>query len=535
MAPSKSQYRATGEIYEHGIGRLGEQTLADWLGSNGYVVMYGPSGSVRAPRGSPYRVHQPTTKGLDMIAFRPRDGNILILDNKAGEGGMISDVGAFTTRVRAKLRNRIDKIKTASPGLPPEMAGHVDQVIRDLEQAERALAKKGDPWPVNVVFGISNAAGESTSVNPKLVNQLKGVGIKQVEFLDFHDPMVKRTTLAGPRAGTRVRGRVVKIASVLKLGLTAFGVLQTGTALAATATGDPLLQTISELTPRTIMKEQMLKSLEKLPKPVPDRRGAMDYLTDPDTASGMRTIDLFNKNLPLLGRELDQHHRQAMVETALEIMMLGLTARSRPSEDQIEDLHDLYDELGDYYNDLFVILDSLEAAQQLAPKARDAAQGAEQMRKVLGNLWVQDKLLFEGFDYEEIQEMYRGVEGFAAKVDKTFQDVDAVHAQVQKELDELASLSWDIGKLSWSLLLEPLIEKRPPPAPDGPDKDERDVLAVIPGLPGASVEDIKRRLRQLPGRDFIPSVEKVLDRLEKSNKVNVIIGPGVRHGKVYWI
>src|SRR5262249_31169624 len=119
MSSGVNQARAEGEYFNHGIGRLGEQTVADWLGTNGYVIMYGPGRSTRPPRGSPYRVHQPTTKGLDIIAFRPSDGEILVLDNKAGiGGGSVTEVGAFSNSLRDKLSNRIDKILGARTGLP---------------------------------------------------------------------------------------------------------------------------------------------------------------------------------------------------------------------------------------------------------------------------------------------------------------------------------------------------------------------------------------------------------------------------------
>jgi hypothetical protein len=50
------------------------------------------------------------------------------------------------------------------------------------------------------------------------------------------------------------------------------------------------------------MKEDMLESLEKMPKPQVDRRAAAIFFADPSTAKAIRLIDLTSKNLKPLAR-----------------------------------------------------------------------------------------------------------------------------------------------------------------------------------------------------------------------------------------
>jgi hypothetical protein len=102
----------------------------------------------------------------------------------------------------------------------------------------------------------------------------------------------------------------------------------------------------------------------------------------------------------------------------------------------------------------------------------------------------------------------------------------------------MGEITWNVGKLYWTVSLAPLMNAPAPPPPPkqagGLSKDAEAVLAVIPGYPGASVEEIRKRVRKQPGADFIPDIQKVLDELEKAHKVGVASGPLIRGGKAYW-
>jgi hypothetical protein len=174
---------ASGEPLSHAIGRLGEREAAFFLGQEGWVVLYGPGGSQRFPRSGTRRVHQPTTKGLDLIAFNPKDGSVLILDNKAGRAAhAVDDVSAFTSRLRQKLQNRIGKLERGRAHLPPWAVKDMDRGIAALKQAEQALGGKGK-WPETVRLAVSNAAGNASGISNDLARKLAGQGI---HFIDMN-------------------------------------------------------------------------------------------------------------------------------------------------------------------------------------------------------------------------------------------------------------------------------------------------------------------------------------------------------------
>lgn len=175
---------ASGEYLQHAIGRLGERDAAFMLGRDGWIVLYGPGGSTRMPRGGTRRVHQPTTKGLDLIAFNPKDGSVLILDNKAGSSGgkVIDDVGAFTKDLRRKLLNRIAKLERGKAHLPPWAVKDMDRALKSLKQAERSLGGVGS-WPGKVRLAVSNAGGKYTGLSKDLTKKLAGQGI---HFIDMN-------------------------------------------------------------------------------------------------------------------------------------------------------------------------------------------------------------------------------------------------------------------------------------------------------------------------------------------------------------
>ena len=213
--PAPEWTHATGEYLNHAIGRLGERDAAFFLGQNGWVVMYGPGGSTRFPRNSPLRVHQPTTKGLDMIAFNPHDGTVLILDNKAGgAAGVIDEVSAFEKDFAKKLKNRIGKLERAKAGLPGWAAKDMEKVIGELKQAERALAGNGK-WPAKVRLAVSNAAGNATGMSGRLAKKLSGHGI---QFLDISRmKAVAKPTKARQAAIKAVVGRLRRATSKAEL------------------------------------------------------------------------------------------------------------------------------------------------------------------------------------------------------------------------------------------------------------------------------------------------------------------------------
>ena len=543
---------STGEYFNHAIGRFGEQGLHDWAGREGFVVMYGASGSTRTPRGQPQlRVHQPTTRGIDTVLYRPADHQILVVDNKgdaAAPTGIssapVGEVSAFTDNLRQKVRNRITNMEAARAGLPPQMAGHMNKVIADLRKVDTALANGGRNWPANVAFAVSNAGGTASGVSPALTARLRAAGIRNIQFIDFRGPRVRQTWLAreavpfrkfGPRR-TRVQGSLTRLPSLARLGLTGFAIAGTVLSMASNASASPALATAAEMfNPKGLLKEAMMQNISKLAQPRPDSRAVSEILRDPATAHTLRVIDVLSKDLRPFTDELAEHHVRVKADAAIDILLLAGRSRGMDAADQAESFSDLEEQLGLYLDDLDVVAENLETASGMAPQVLNAAAGAEQLRR--GIPIAAHQLFNAGFTVEEINEMDLNLMRFSTAARSAFADLDALSAKVDLFRNEIVELRRGIWWESWAILLAPLVNGPAPsePDPSDPEKDRQAVLDVLPDDVGRAIPlaEIKRRVHAAGG-DFIPSVERVLADLEASNKVETVSGPGVRDGKVWY-
>jgi hypothetical protein len=204
-------------------------------------------------------------------------------------------------------------------------------------------------------------------------------------------------------------------------------------------------------------KDEMLKTLAKMPKPKVDRRAAGDYFSDPATAKAMRLIDLMNKNLGKLTSELQDHHLKVIGETNLEVMAIAV---SRLSEDaRLAFLTGLSDQVQIYGSELLTVRDNIEAARQLEAKSVDAAKGAEDLAKLLDRVLVADFLLKQGFSLDEIVQMYENLTNYAARVRRVFQDLATLQQQVDKCINEQSQLASSVNKLYWHISLSRIAEE----------------------------------------------------------------------------
>jgi hypothetical protein len=199
------------------------------------------------------------------------------------------------------------------------------------------------------------------------------------------------------------------------------------------------------------MKDEMLKSLEQMPKPKADPRDAPSFFADPNTGKSLRFIDLLGKKLKPFGKELEEHHAKVVAGTNLEIVVLAVSKLAH--EERLEFLHGVEDQLHAYVNDLNVVFDNLEAAKGLSNSVLESAKGAEQLAGAVSRLIVMDLLLKAGLSFEEIVALYDNLKDYAAQARRVFQDVDAVHAQVQRLLQEANTLASQVNKVYWSVVL----------------------------------------------------------------------------------
>jgi hypothetical protein len=205
------------------------------------------------------------------------------------------------------------------------------------------------------------------------------------------------------------------------------------------------------------MKEEMLESLKKMPKPQIDRRNAASFFADPNTADAIRLIDLMSKNLKPFSKELDEHHVKTIAVSNLEIALLSISSLS--VNERLEFLSGLQEQLNLYGDQLNIVFDNLEAAKNISAKAIESAEGAEKLANLLDRAIVADWLLKQGFGIHEIVDIYENLKNYASRVRRVFQEVDALHDQVAKLLQEQAQLSSQVNKLYWSISLSRIAEE----------------------------------------------------------------------------
>jgi hypothetical protein len=162
---------------------------------------------------------------------------------------------------------------------------------------------------------------------------------------------------------------------------------------------------------------------------------------------------------------------------------------------------------------------------------------------------VAEQLLKAGFSVEEIAAISQNLKNYAALVGRVFQNVDALHAQVRRQLHEVWDLSQQVSWIPWMIILSPLINPKAPgpAAKPGLSKDAERVLRVLPtGLRrpgrgpgtfrGLSPEEIYKSVRKdggvfIPG---IPTINAALKELEGARMVDSVSGSLNKKGGEYW-
>ena len=205
------------------------------------------------------------------------------------------------------------------------------------------------------------------------------------------------------------------------------------------------------------MKEEMLESLAKMPKPQIDGRNAAKFFADPSTGKAIRLIDLMSKHLKPFSAELDEHHAKTITAANLEIALLSISSLS--VNERLEFLTGLQEQLNLYRDQLDVVFDNLEAAKGMSAKALESAEGAEKLANLVDRALVADWLLKQGFSLNEIVSIYENLTNYASRVRRVFQEIDALYDQVKKLLRDQGELSSQVNKLYWSISLSRITEE----------------------------------------------------------------------------
>jgi hypothetical protein len=300
----------------------------------------------------------------------------------------------------------------------------------------------------------------------RLTTYAQKVGLTEIEI---HVPVRESLTQVGKMVTTKTAavtsfrniGKPTKITKLRSISISRGSLSGTGPTFKARTA---VVGTIANLTAGVLlgivqaeMKEEILKSLEKMPKPQVDRRGAAIFFSDPDTAKAIRLIDLMGKNLKPFSRELEEHHAKTIFVTNSELGLLAICTLS--GVERLEFLSGLEDQLNVYGDQLDIVSDNLEAAKDVSAKAIESAQSAEQLANLVDRALVADWLLKQGFSINEIVDLYDNLKNYASRVRQVFRDIEALSNQVEKLLKEQRELSSQLSKLYWRISMSNIAEE----------------------------------------------------------------------------
>lgn len=503
-------------------GFNGEQTWGFILGQQGYEFIDGPSGSGG---------HAANASGFDGVAYNPKTGDLILGDNKTFRRvGNVTSATAIDPAVNLEknLQRMIRHIETE-----PNLARfpNRDTVLQWLRSADRALTQwKAAGRPAGrlnlggVRLVVFNARGNSTGVGGKLGRS------GAVHFQDVNAPPQIR--VATEPARIRVATEPPRVRVVTEAEIHTPARILSGRRAVVGGLAKMVGPAVALGILHWGMKEAMAKNLENLKQPQPDPRDAPNYLSDPNTAGSIRFLDLLNKNLKPFGSDLAQHHAGVIANANVQVMLLA-GSRNQSIEERLEFVSALRDELLDYGNELDVVYENLETAKGLSAKVEAAAQGAEQLSKAFNTLWGKDQLMKAGVNNDDVfgapdtLSLADRFGNFSFTARRVIRDVEELHTRVGRMRDELSSMYWQLLRVSWFILLTPLLT---PTSPDPKRAVSQGSLRVYeamgPGTPSLRLSQIKERVKHHPG-DFVPSVETALKELSAAGKVQLMESRGV--------
>lgn len=202
-------------------------------------------------------------------------------------------------------------------------------------------------------------------------------------------------------------------------------------------------------------KDKVARDLEALPKPKIDKRGAQDFLSDPQAAGSVHLLDLFNKNLKPFGKELEDNHRQFLTGVNLKIMLIALAV---PPEGKYQDVSNLLEkaddidaELGEYDQLLSTIGENLDAILAMESKALETKKAADDLKAFLKNGYVISWLFHQGFSVEDISKMDSNLSYLSASIGLLFEDTRQTKALLARLRAETSAQQKGVKKIWWDL------------------------------------------------------------------------------------
>ena len=391
-----------------------------------------PATLPQGPLGGPKGVGAPVGKGFETFA------SIQIVTKDGQKVGLAAD---FFDGGGAENHGEARAIRGLENSAPARVEGGRMIVLTEkdpcssCEQRLVAYARsRGIPEVEVYVPDRSSLTNPSVSVTPKQASRTSfqagrpEVTIKPLRRIKVSgSSAVAAAESAAESAEPVFSARTAVVATIAKLGAAiALGILQQE------------------------FREKMLKDLENMPKPKIDKRAAEDYLSDPKTGQAIRLIDLFNKNLSPLAHDLADHLMKISGQVKAELMLVSLSSMS--DEARLDFLSGLSEQLQIYGDQLWQMRMNVDAAQDLEPKALEAAKAAEDLFSLIDNRLTEEWLFRQGFQVEDIANMRDNLRSYSSRVRKVFRDLKELSGQVDACRSGQGELSSAISTISWQII-----------------------------------------------------------------------------------
>jgi hypothetical protein len=199
-------------------------------------------------------------------------------------------------------------------------------------------------------------------------------------------------------------------------------------------------------------RRHMVEEMARMPAPKIDRRGAAEYLADPDTRRSVEVYDVLAKNFTPFTEALIEHHEKLRGAVIVELGLLALS--SLTAEDRGEWLRAINDEVDVYIRQLLTVEDNVRALLALERRALESAAGAEDLRRLLDRPVIANELLKIGFGLEDLVSIHTNLGTFAGRVRRTFSDARALDGALQRMIPEADHVASRVNRYYWSEILQ---------------------------------------------------------------------------------
>ncbi|GMK38121.1 hypothetical protein PCCS19_11750 [Paenibacillus sp. CCS19] len=447
----------------HAKGYLGEVEATHILGRK-----YGMENVILAPKGA---VNQ---GGIDMVVYDAARDKVLFVDNKAMKSAYIHNATALTDNLAqntVKARAQIDALTSIDPVLKDKVLSAIDQKRIELtvttsygngailgpklKNAGAVLEKLAlDPLPASAASSavVSSAASAGTESSPAPITasetQQQRMGGPDSEAPDRTASRRRTTnaTTAAPEVSTEEPGNMRRKASAAA-GESAlydrpFG--NTSTIIQGAALD--LALGVAQNLFNDWYKGYMKRQLANMKMPTLDRRLASGYLTDPKTSESMNVLQLFRKELPAFGKQLQEQHLDIVSSQYMEtIRALGSYSKS---EDRVFSLEEAAARLDDHETKLRTVRNNLEAALEYEESALAAARGAEELVPYI-NASQGHMVTYQLYTPDDVLKMMSNLRLYARTIREGFANVHALLAIIEPLLEESYNVSHQVNQLYW--------------------------------------------------------------------------------------